>query len=449
MEISQMFENEVWIEETFGNTDLGDKRLNDRLLTVASKMSERPGSSIPQQMGSWHDTKACYSFLNNGKVKPKLIQDAHRKRVKSEASGKTTLFIQDTSEADYSNLEATEDLGFIGNHNNQGLMFHSCLAVVPDAKNPKVLGLAHQQVWTRSHPSLNKNETRSERNKRKKESDIWLENLKAIGRPPEETTWVSIGDRGNDIFTFFVGTKELGWECLVRVSQDRCIEANGEETSVMAYVRSLEEMGNKVVSLRKANETKSRDITCKVSYGKVELQPPTRLNGNVDGVTVSIVRCWNDEEEIEWILYSSILVESMQDAIEKIEWYSNRWIIEEYHKCLKTGCRIESSQLETAKGLKTLLAVLGIIAILMLQLRNVSRDNPDEPASKTVDERALKIISKRFKMPLDISARQFWHSVARLGGFLARKSDGEPGWQTLWTGWLRLLDMMWGHECIV
>ncbi len=442
----QMFEIEEWAETNFGDSDFGDKRLSDRLETTVKKMSARPEGAIPQQMGNWNDTKACYNFLNNRKVTHKRLQNTHRERVKEEASSETVLFIQDTSEADYTNLEATEGLGFIGNHKNKGLLFHSCLAVKPDEKNPEVLGLAYQHVWARPHPSLNKNETRAERNKRSKESDLWLKSLKAIGKPPAGSTWISVGDRANDIFEFFMGAKELGWGSLVRANQDRCIEVDGQETSLMSHMRSLRRMGTKVINIKNGNETTARKIKLKVSWGQVKILPPARLKKTAESLTISVIRCWNDEEGIEWILYSSILVKTFREAIEKIEWYSNRWIIEEYHKCLKTGCRIESSQLETARSLKALLGILGIIGILMLQLRNIAREDSDRPARKVVDKKALDLIRKRFDLPLGINIRVFWHSVARLGGFIGRKSDGEPGWQTLWKGWMILLDMMWALE---
>ena len=168
----QQFKNDVWIEENFGNANFGDKRISKRLLKIANKMSQRPESTIPLQMESWHDTKACYNFLRNEKVTLKRIQDVHRYKIKTQASGKTVLFVQDTSEIDYTNLEATEGLGFIGNHKSKGLMFNSCLAIEPNEKNPQVIGLSHQQIWTRKNLSLNKNETRTQRNKRKKESDV-------------------------------------------------------------------------------------------------------------------------------------------------------------------------------------------------------------------------------------------------------------------------------------
>lgn len=442
--------NDTWLNDNFGNAELGDLRLSKRLVTMAKKMAERPEGSIPKQMSEWKDIKACYSFLRNPRVSHKGIQTPHRKKVKEIISKKEkiTLHIQDTSELDYSGLEKTKNLGYIGNHKNKGLMFHSCIAVEPHELNPKIIGLANQQVWARKEKSIVKTLTRHQRNQRKRESDVWLKNIEMLGRPPEGCIWVSIGDRGNDIFEFFEGSKKLGWEAVVRASQDRCIEVDGKETHLMEHMRSVKSMGTKTIVLRKSGDTNINEIQLNVSWDKVIIQPPARLEKKRVPVEISVVRCWNEEKEIEWILYSSITVDSLEDALEKIEWYSNRWIIEEYHKCLKTGCRIESHQNESGKSLKSLLGVLGIIAILMLRLRNLARNDSEIRADEVVDKVAVKIIAKRYNLGLDVSVGKFWRSVANLGGFIGRKSDGQPGWQTLWGGWLRLLDMLWGHECL-
>ncbi len=443
----QPYMNDIWIEENFGGANFNDERLSNRLILIANGMSKLPEGSIPQQMVKWKDIKTCYEFFKNDKVTHKRIQTPHRERVKKASSerknGKVVLFPQDTSELDYTNLEKIR--GHIGNHQNTGLMFHHSLAIEPDTINPKVLGLAHQQVRERKNPSLNKNESRTERNKRSKESDLWLKNLKAIGSPPEECIWVSVGDRANDVFEFFVKSKELGWESVVRACQDRNIDVDGYETLLMRHMRSLESMGTTIIDIRKEGGSKQEEMVLNVSWEQITLQVPARLKGKLQPLSLTAIRCWNEEEGIEWILYSSILVNSTEEAIEKIRWYSNRWIIEEYHKCLKTGCRIESSQLEAERRIEALVGILGVIAILMLQLRNIARAQPEIPAKEVVDEDALEIICKRFQLPKEINVRIFWHSVAKLGGFIGRRSDGEPGWQTLWKGWLRFLDIFWGY----
>lgn len=257
-----------WAMDNFGGAYFRDKRLSDRLITIASAMIALPNGSIPQQMEIWSDTKACYAFLRNAKVSHNQIQAPHRKRVLEEASktGKVVLFAQDTSEVDYTSLEATTGLGYIGNHKNKGLMFHNCLAIEYNETNSRIIGLANQQVWTRKNASLNKNETRAKRNKRGKESDVWLKNIQQIGSPPEGCKWVSIGDRANDIFEFFAESKKLGWETVARASQDRNIKIGEQEATCLSHMRLLGSMGTMNIKIRKAGDSTQREILLNVSW---------------------------------------------------------------------------------------------------------------------------------------------------------------------------------------
>jgi len=442
---------ENWAIDNFAGADFNDLRLSERLIKIGENMVAFPEGSIPKQMESWHDTKACYNFLRNEKVSYKKIQAPHKERVLNEAkNGGVVIFPQDTTDADYTSLKATKGLRPIGNHKNKGLMVHNCLAVRPNKSNPEVIGLANQIIWRRKNKSLNKNETRNDRNKRATEADIWLKNLKNIGSPEEGCIWVSVGDRANDVFEYFLGAKKLGWESVVRVSQDRKVTIQGQEAYLLQHMRSLPSMGTKIIKVRQQGDTKEKEVELFVSWEtSIIIHPPSRLSKKTPSICLSAIRCWNEDEDIEWVLYSSIKVNNIEEACEKIDWYAGRWIIEEYHKCLKTGCKLEDSQLGTAEAIENLIGILSIISILMLQLRNIARTDSERPASDVVDEDALKIIQKRFGLDLNISVGLFWKSVARLGGFLARKSDGDPGWQTLWGGWLRLLDMIWTYKSLV
>jgi Transposase Tn5 dimerisation domain len=164
------------------------------------------------------------------------------------------------------------------------------------------------------------------------------------------------------------------------------------------------------------------------------------------------IRSWEETppegvEALEWILLTTVPVSDQRSAVEQAEWYSSRWTIEEYHKCVKTGCAMEQRQLETAAGLLTLLGFLAIVAVRLLQLRELSRRAPDIAARTAVPAMLVHVLVRRLKLKVEaeeLTAREFWRGVARLGGFLGRKGDGNPGWQTLWRGWQRLQDLSWG-----
>jgi Transposase Tn5 dimerisation domain len=125
-------------------------------------------------------------------------------------------------------------------------------------------------------------------------------------------------------------------------------------------------------------------------------------------------------------------------ARERIEWYRGRWVVEEYHKALKTGCAMEQRQLRSAQGLRALLGFLAIVAVRLLQLRTIARTAPDTPATQVVEPEFVETVVRLRGGRADrMTADQFWRAVAGLGGFLGRKGDGDPGWQTLWRGWQR------------
>src|SRR5687768_14919702 len=314
--MSEIFQdNKLWVEENFGGIDLKDKRLNKRLMRTMEKIIERPDAGIPTQMDEWKDIKGCYRLLDNTRVSHKRIQTPHRNNVKKTSlasKGKVILFIQDTSEVE--SKPGTKNLGPIGNHTCKGVMIHSCLAV-EYSKNPKVIGLANQQLWKRDNISKSKNETRYERSKRcGKESEVWSRNLKQIGLPGSDCTWVSVGDRGNDIYDFF-STLQQGWEAVIRASKDRAIMHNGEKKYLMSFARSLPAMGSKQIKVRKLGDKKSKDIELNIAYSQIKICAPSIKTGDNPEIDISIIRCWNEEEDIEWILYSTIPVKNLEDAI--------------------------------------------------------------------------------------------------------------------------------------
>ena len=152
-----------------------------------------------------------------------------------------------------------------------------------------------------------------------------------------------------------------------------------------------------------------------------------------------------DEKAIKWILLSSLRVNSFEDSCRVIDLYKCRWIIEEYHKCIKTGCGVEKKQFKQEFRIENFLGVANVVAVRLLQLRSHARNTPKTPAKKIIDPLKVDILLKYKKMPKeDVSVYEYYRLVASLGGFLGRKSDGEPGWQTLWFGEVKLTMLVEG-----
>lgn len=288
---------------------------------------------------------------------------------------------------------------------------------------------------------------KKDKEQEEKESQIWLNTLKDIGRPPDGSRWVSVGDRGNDIYDYVLGAVNEGWELVVRAKHDRTVLVNGEKKRLKAWIRSLEPGADYELDLRSRGDKFSRIAKLKVSWGKVLMMPPNSKTGKA--IPVTYVRAYDPEDEdLEWILVTTLNVDSAEDALTVVQIYEQRWIIEEYHKCLKTGCRIEDAQLRTGKRLLALLGILGVIATQLLKLRDLSRQQPNRLAEEVVAKEIVAIVKSKYKLEGEMNLKELWRRIAMMGGFLGRKSDGNPGWQTIWKGWLRIQDMLAGMAMV-
>jgi hypothetical protein len=366
------------------------------------------------------------------------------------AQAGTVLFVQDGSELDFTAHPQTTDLGWIGNTGGRGFLLHSCLALRPAAV-PEILGLAAQRVWTRQEIKKG-TETRAMRARRPKESDIWAEMVESMGAAPvaPERCWVSVSDRASDVFSFVRRARAQHWHCVLRVSQNRVVLTPcGKETKLLDWARRLPAQAETTWELRGRAGQPGRTIRLHVAWSALRLCPPRngpeRRQAPLAGWCV---RCWEAgkrKDAVEWVLFTTVPVADAAAARERVEWYRLRWMVEEYHKALKTGCAIEQCQLRSAQGLQALLGFLALVAVRLLQLRSIARTAPETPARQVVKPEWVETISRlRGESAATMTVDQFWRRVAGLGGFLGRSGDGDPGWQTLWRGWQRLQDLCWG-----
>jgi hypothetical protein len=179
------------------------------------------------------------------------------------------------------------------------------------------------------------------------------------------------------------------------------------------------------------------DLT--VSWLPVRVQPP-RLGPwhEAEPLVCWLIRAWSGD--IEWLLLSTVPVDDAEAAAEVVRWYGHIWLVEEYHKALKTGCRYEQSQLRTRDRLLALLGFLSLIAVRLLTVRDAARTRPLTPAVNVVPILLVRLVAAHFGLEAaDLTISEFSRRVAMVGGFLGRKGDGEPGWQTLWKGWVEVL----------
>ncbi|MGA8164512.1 MAG: IS4 family transposase, partial [Waddliaceae bacterium] len=392
-------------------------------------------------------TKGAYRFFDSPEVTHETLQKVHNENVVeiAGASSRMVLFIQDGSELIYNQYRCTSmALGLQLMRSGRESCFIRVLAVEWSKDSPAVtIGVAKQTAWIRPEPS---EETKSN-DQKEKESLVRLNTLKAIGRPPVNSRWVSVGDRGNDIYAYISGATDEGWDYALRAKHDRIILVDGEKKRLHKWVGSLEPKGRYELDLRARGEKFSRQAELKITWGEAVMQPSNGKKGKA--VDVTYVRAYDPEDEDpEWILTTSLKVNSVEGALGIVQIYEQRWIIEEYHKCLKTGCRIEDAQLKAGKRLLALLGILGVVATQLLKLRDLGRQQPDRLAEELVEKEIVDIVKKKFTLTGEISLKELWRRIAMMGGFLGRKSDGNPGWQTIWKGRLHIQDMLEGMALV-
>lgn len=450
------FSAQIWAREQFGEAELGDKRLTRRAVKYAAAAVLNPQASIPQQCITWKDTKGAYRLFDSEEANFTHLLEQHWDATRQKASG-TVLLIQDTTTLSF-NHPGTQGLGPTTSGNvGLGMLLHSCLAVEPTEQGPRVLGLAHSQIWARQ-PRSDSSKSR----KKVPESAKWSSTIQAIGQAScPKASFVHVGDAESDCWEALQAANERQIGFVLRACQDRRAALGHDPGSsaeqskgLFDLVRSQAPLAQKWIYTRRRGQQEARCVRLHVSAVPVTLFAPKNWSGKAhrkQKEKPGPIRCWavrvweadppEGVEPIEWVLLTNHPVHDAQAALEVAAWYSCRWLVEEYHKCLKTGCKVEERQLEDVGRLESLVAILSVVAVRLLQIKQKARQAPDTPAMQVVPEKYVQALCAYRKLPKTMSIKRFWIEVARLGGFLARKSDDDPGWLTTWRGW-QVLEMI-------
>jgi hypothetical protein len=447
-------------KEHFGGAQLGDKRRDDRLVGLANGMVKHPGGTLPDKLQNPADLKALYRLMDADAVTHEAVLRPHVARTleRMRAHDGVVLNIHDTTELDYSGLKSLKNaLGQIGNGGGRGYKCHNSLAVATESR--EVFGLTNQILFCRPH--VPKGETKSARQQRKtRESRLWKQGSEALPAAPAGKRWVDVADRGADTTEFLDYEVEQGKHFLLRSQHNRwvlqCHDGDTDRVKLHDWVRTLPEAGQRTVNVQARRGQSARTAAVGVAWAPARVLPPRQSRGDERGTPLAIwaLRVWeldppaNVKEPLEWILLTNVSVASFEDACERIDWYTCRWIIEEYHKAMKTGCGIETMEFTDTDRLQPAIALLSVLACFLLTLRDTSRKSgaAEQPATDIVPAEYASVLSAwRYDDPdYPLSIHDFYFALARLGGHQNRKHDHPPGWLVLWRGWTQLHAMVAG-----
>jgi hypothetical protein len=433
-----------WAAEELRYADLGDKRLNRRLIDIVETLSAKPTVSVPQACGTWARTKAVYRFWDNQRVTPEAILNGHiRSTIERIKKHDCVLLIQDTTNLDFAHHPSTKGLGHLDNLAQYGMKLHTTLAV-STAGVP--LGLVDHQMWARAPETFGRRNQRKQRPTAEKESQRWLTSLeRAQQRVPETVAVVTIADSEADIFDLFVLPRREGSHILIRATHNRRVETAGHLWDAM---RQKPVTGQYTLELRRKEDVPTRQARMSVRYATLTIQPPKpRLKEpGLQPLQLQVILAEEDSPPAGHALVAGYKLARVKFGKRCLHWYSYRWLIERFHFVLKSGCRFEDLQLENAERLKRALASYLIVAWRLLWLTYEARRRPEQPCSEVLEThewQALYCFHHRtpHPPPRPPTLHQAVHWIARLGGFLGRRADGEPGVKTIWLGFRRLADI--------
>lgn len=437
-----------------------DEWLRRRVLHTLTLMEQRPatplsglGESRAERVGAYRMVK--HQEVEFGRLLKPALGTVGAAVARGEA-GSVALCIHDRTEVELSHLKAMKGLGPVGNPRCQGFFLQLALAVDAQGAAYGVLG-AH--TWVRAPTQQGKAQQRRERPFDEKESAWWWRAMQeaeagvgVVGR------LLHVIDAEGDIFELFHRAALAPYQLLVRAAHDRCVE--GEQKKLWATLRALPAMGTRTLQLpaRPAAKGKparaAREAELTLRFGPVLLRPAHGQKGpsvQVWGVLVREQAPPAAEKPLEWLLLTNVPVETPEAAWGVVECYLRRWLIEELHKALKTGCALEERQHEDYPTLLNVLALMLPVAVRLLRLRTLARTSPDASATEVLEEAEVQVL---LALAPRLAPRQVPSStptlgealylIALLGGYMGSRSNPQPGWLILWRGYERLCERVEG-----
>lgn len=459
------------IQEAFAEVALGDPRRERRMGIAVDRLARKPGASLPQAMKSEAELEGTYRFVNNRAVDPQELFGAFAKTTVGRARrAGSVLVVHDTTTCSFVHADPQE-VGYLPT-GKAGFFAHISLVLEANEWR-RPLGVVHLETISRKQRSK-----RSRRNKasgaetaawKDREALRWERGSEAAATALSECASVChIADREGDSYAFLASIAATGNEFVVRVNHNRKVgdpdDLARQWMPVKKRVEDLEGVFEREVPLsrRKAKSTprtnkahpprKARMAQLRFTATTVVLRRPRYVNEAVaDTLTLNVVHVVEpnppkEQSPVEWLLFTTLPIDSETAIATVVDNYRTRWTIEEFNKVLKTGCAYERREFESQHALLTLLAISLPIACELLWLRSRARTDPNAPATDVLTKQQLQVLRLMGARPLPPkpTVQDALWVVAGIGGH--QKRNGDPGWLVLYRGMQELLAYEAGYE---
>jgi hypothetical protein len=456
-----LWDVKTWAQQEFDGCALGDRRRNKRLVHYAMQAAARPDSGTPDQAEKWSDLQAVYRLFGCDDVTPQAILAPHCARTRESCrSGEVKLIVDDTTELNYTSHRSVQGLGSLGGGRTQrGFHVHSGLML--DAVTEEIDGLAGQEFFRRPLPGNKPGAKNTRRRDPERESAVWGKLIDRIGAPAPGVHWLHVCDRGADDYEVMLRALGQGCGFVIRAARlnRKVLTSAGEERSLEQAVHDWPVHDVREITVRGTDKQAGRKARCELRWGEIRLPRPAIINDWIrthapaEPLRLFVVELREiapprGAKPIRWVLYTTEAVTRLADANRVIRYYELRWTIEDFHKCYKTGCAVESRGYETVERLERVAAFSAVVAVRLLRLRTAAKQTPDRPADEVAPQSWIDLLKTIRRIPAtkQLTIHEFVRALGGLGGHLGRKGDGEPGWITLWRGHEKLQLMLRGYH---
>lgn len=442
-----------WVEEEMAKLDTGDKRLDKRTKLVLQTIVNKPNMSFSQQFQSAGELKACYRLFDSDLISPETILEPHfAKTTERIQACKVAVIASDTTSLNYTTRASNPDSGYISSNNAQGFLMHASLATTLD-RQP--LGVLSAKCWARSKEKPEKKIHRDYLPIEEKESYKWIESYAVANKIASlcpDTQIINVADREADLIELWEDAinalkTENAAHLVVRCNHNRAVIPSQENDNVKLFEfgKKASIVGHCEFDLKdRATHSVIRKVKQTIRASSVCICPAYRSGVERRQVVLNLVFMEELDppegvEPIQWYLLTTLPIQNNEDVQKIIQAYLCRWDIEILFRTFKTGCKVEERSLRTADRLYPMFALFLIVAWRINVLSRISRIHPEVPCTVIFSEKEWKAaytaIHKSSPQHVGIpTLREMLIMVARLGGYLNRKNDPEPGAKVIWRG---------------